>query len=164
MAVRVTPNGWAARRARRCLSQAFPSRLSPKWAGKNNRVAVWIAQPELPIAIFAQATLLQDLHSHTKRAAYGSVEVVQLEPQNDAISVWSKGRISERTMIVFRIPSVQLQNELVARHEALILVTPMPARAAEKLLVPSADCWHIVNTDEGRKSHVEVSYVVWRSS
>jgi hypothetical protein len=50
-------------------------------------------------------------------------------------------------MVVFHIPSMQLQNEMFAGHEALIFVTSMSACAAKQLSIPSADCRDIVNAN-----------------
>jgi hypothetical protein len=63
-------------------------------------------------------------------------------------------------MIVFHIPTMQLQNELPPVHKALVFVTPMSGGAAKQLSIPGADCRNIVNADEGGQLHVQGSYVV----
>jgi hypothetical protein len=61
---------------------------------------------------------------------------------------------------VINIPTMQLQNELSAVHEALIFITAMSAGAAQQLLIPSTDCRDIVNADERCQMHADDSSVV----
>ena len=98
-------------------------------ARKYHGISVRIAYPEFPVPIFAEAAFFQDLHIQSSSATHGSVEVVELEPQHDAVAVRAKSGISKRTMIVLHIPSMQLQHELSARHEPLVFIASMSAGA-----------------------------------
>jgi hypothetical protein len=52
-------------------------------------------------------------------------------------------------MIVVSIPTMQLQNEPITIHEALIFFATMSAGAAKQALIPGTDGRNIVNADEG---------------
>ena len=73
----------------------------------------------------------QNLYFQAHCATHGSVEVLQLEPQQNAVAVWSKSWISKRTMFVFHIPTMQLKNELLAGDKPLVFVTAMSTGAAK---------------------------------
>jgi hypothetical protein len=60
-------------------------------------------------------------------------------------------------MVVVSIPTMQLQNELIAVHEALIFFATMSAGAAKQLLIPSTDGRNIVNADERCQLHAKGS-------
>jgi hypothetical protein len=121
-----------------------------KRAREYDGVPVRVAQPVFPIAILTEVALSQRLHSQVHRATHGRVEVVEFEPQQDAIAVRATIGISERTVVVFHIPSMQLQDEPLASRQPFILLTPVAAGAAKQLLVPSAAGRNIVDADEGR--------------
>jgi hypothetical protein len=98
-------------------------------------------------------------HLHVRRSPHGGFEIFELEPQQDAVTVRTKFWISEWSMFVLHIPSMQLQDELTASHKPLIFITPMSAGAAKQLLIPGAAGRDIVNANEGRQLHVESSDV-----
>jgi hypothetical protein len=98
--------------------------------------------------------LLNRSHLHFRRPPHGSFKIVKLEPQQDAVAVRTKFWISEWTMLVLYIPSVQLQDEPTARHKPLIFITPMSTGAAKQPPIPGATGRDIVNADEGRQLHV----------
>ena len=122
-------------------------------AREHHGISVRIAYPEFPIPIFAEAAFLQDLDFQSSAATHGSVEVVDLEPQYDAVAVRAKSWISKRTMIVLHIPTMQLQHELPASREPFIFIASMSAGATEQLLIPGAAGGNIVNANERCQLH-----------
>jgi hypothetical protein len=80
---------------------------------------------------------------------------VQLESQHDAVAIRAQLRISEGAVSVLDVPSVQLKNESLTDHEALIFVAPVSARATKQISIPSAHRRDVVNADERRKLHAE---------
>ncbi len=51
-----------------------------------------------------------DLRLHCSHAAHGDIEVVDLEPQQDAVAL-SLRRIADRTGGMLDVPVVQLENQ-----------------------------------------------------
>ena len=52
-----------------------------------------------------------DLSLQVLSARNGRVEVVEFEPEQHAISVWPDGGISDTTMMMLCLPSVQLKRQ-----------------------------------------------------
>ena len=65
-------------------------------------------------------------------------------------------------MLVSRIPTMQLQNELSTRNKPFVFIASMPTGAAKKLLIPSTAGLHIVNADQGCESQVVPSNIAQR--
>src|SRR4029079_13299020 len=80
---------------------------------------------------------LHDLSLQFFRARDRRVDVVDLEPQEDAVSrreLW----ISDAAVMVLHVPPVQLEDQSSVRHEPLILRAAVGALAAKQVLVPAA--------------------------
>jgi hypothetical protein len=131
-----------------------------EWAGEHEGISVRVAQPIFPVAVFAEMAFLQSLHFEVYSATHGSVEVFELEPQQDAIAVRAKRWIPQRTVLVLRIPAMQLQNQLPVGYKTFILITAVSAGAPKDLPVPIATGLNVVNADEGCQLHVIGSYLL----
>lgn len=76
-----------------------------------------------------------DLSLKCKRTISGGVEIVYLEPQRDTVAVRVRGRVADPCVVVADIERMQLEHEPAASQEPLVLLTSMPAVAAEKLTI-----------------------------
>ena len=94
-----------------------------------------------------------DLHTHFTGALHDRVEVVHLEPQQHAVSVWLVVAIADRAVIVFHVEAMQLKDELSIRDQPLIFGAPMIAPAAQQALIPSATRFDIGYGDQRLRAH-----------
>ncbi len=78
----------------------------------------------------------------------GRVEVVEFKPQEHAISVWLDVWISDTTMMMLHIPSVQLKNQPAMRNEPFILTAAMRALTAKETLIPATARLDIAHANE----------------
>jgi hypothetical protein len=76
-----------------------------------------------------------DLSFQRLRTADGGVEVVDLEPERDAVSVWTRHGVADSAVMVLDVEGVQLQHERAVAEQALVLLAAVTALAAEELLV-----------------------------
>jgi hypothetical protein len=161
MTILLRPNGLAERRGCSDLGLALylarvrSSELlgvtvglrSRKRAGEHNGISVKVAQPIFPVAVLAEAALLQSFDVQSVRASHGGIEVVKFKPEHDTVTIRTKAWVPERTMLVLYVPAMQLKDKLPIVDEALIFVTAVSAGAAKQLLVPAAARFDIVNAD-----------------
>jgi len=77
-----------------------------------------------------------DLGLQITCASHGVVEVVDLEPHEDAVARGLRAGITEVGVIVLDVPRVQLEDQPIAGDEALVLASPVCARASEQPLIP----------------------------
>jgi hypothetical protein len=89
----------------------------------------------------------QHVRLHPFRAGDGGVEIVDLEPEEHAVAVGLDGRIADRAVMMLDLPSVQLQDQGVARNQALVFGAAVGA--AKQILVPPAARLDIADGDEG---------------
>ena len=94
-------------------------------------------------------------------AGNDSLEIVHLEPEQDAVADWLI-RVPERTMVVIGVPIVELEHQsvsaplarVVARvTQSLVLAPTMTADAAEQLLIPAARSLNVSTKDEWLSAH-----------
>ena len=76
-----------------------------------------------------------DLGVELLGACDGGVEVVQLEPQEHAISRRDVG-VSKAAVVVLDVPAVQLEDQPITPEQLFVLAAPMAAAAPEQELVP----------------------------
>jgi hypothetical protein len=62
------------------------------------------------------------LNLHFLGAGHGCVEIIDLKPNEDAVST-CQILVADFTVIVFHIPAVQLQNQSRVRNKAVVLGT-----------------------------------------
>ena len=96
-----------------------------------------------------------DLCSKITRPGDGSVEVVDLEPQEYPVAERSDVRVAQRTVVVVvDVPAVQLEDELtVAVDQAFVLRTAVVASSAEKMLEPLARGLDVMDCNQRLRSH-----------
>jgi hypothetical protein len=89
-------------------------------------------------------------------ASDGCIKVLDLKPQEHAISVWFKIGISNGAMMMLHLPSVQLQNQSALRNQSFILGTAMCALATKQLLIPTAARFDITHANEWLWMHTNL--------
>ena len=94
-----------------------------------------------------------NLDTHFSGALHDCVKIVDLEPEQHAISVWPVIAIADRGVMVFHREAVQLKDKLPIRDQLFILGAPMIAPAAQQTLVPSAACFHVGYGDQRLRTH-----------
>ena len=90
-----------------------------------------------------------DLSLQVLSACHGRVEVVEFKPQEHAISIWRDVWISDATMMMLHIPSVQLKNQPAVRNQPLILRAAMRTLTAKETLIPATARFNIAYANKG---------------
>ena len=93
------------------------------------------------------------LDTHFGGAQHYRIEILHLEPEQNAIAVGSVGAIADGAMMMLDIKTVQLQDELTILHQLLILPAAVSSAAAQQALIPLAAGFDIRNTDQRLWTH-----------
>jgi hypothetical protein len=83
----------------------------------------------------------------------GVVEVVNFEPEGDAVSVRSRGGVADPPVMVRDVEAVELQHERSGLDQALVLVAAVSALTGEQLLIPAATPRYVGHGDQGLGTH-----------
>jgi hypothetical protein len=128
---------------------------------KYHEVALWIAEPHLAVV---RATVAlgrvavwrnHDRRAQVPEARHRGVEVVDLEPGEDAVAVRPVIGVAEVAMMVVDLEAVELQDQLAcAVHEPLVPRAAVCAARAEEPLIESARRLDVVAHDEGLGAHL----------
>jgi len=94
-----------------------------------------------------------DLCLQLRRSAGCGVEVVEFEPQQDAIAIGLVVWIADRPMVMFDFEAVKLQDQGAVGHQTLILRAAMRTLAIQQTLIPAAAGFDIANAYERLWSH-----------
>ena len=89
-----------------------------------------------------------DRNVHRLGAGHRAVEIVNLKPEQDSVSVRLGIRIADGAMMVPDIPSVELEDQLTTDNEALILPPTVRTLTAEQSLIPAADGLNVLHANE----------------
>ena len=92
------------------------------------------------------------LNLHFLGAGHGRIEIVDLKPKEDAVSV-CQIRVADFTVIVFHIPTVQLQDQVPVRNKALILGAAVRTLTAKQSLIPATACFDITDANQWLWAH-----------
>ncbi len=84
---------------------------------------------------------------------YGGVEVFDLEPQKNSIAATWVSRIADPAMVMLLLPSVQLKDQPPANFQSIVVRPALCTHAAQKLLVPAAAGFDIIDADERLRAH-----------
>ncbi len=95
-----------------------------------------------------------DLSLQVRRAGHGRIEVLEFKPQEHAVPVWLDVRISDATMMMLHLPSVQLQDQPAPRYQSLIILAAMRALTAEETLIPATARLDIAHANQGLWTHI----------
>src|SRR6185437_16428141 len=131
------------------------------WAGQDHCVTVRIANPQFPMvraAIFIRrvAVTRQDhFRAQFPGASNRAIKVLNFKPQQDAVAM-GQCRISYWPMMMPVFPEVQLQEQLAVRNQLLVMTSPVPALAAQQMLVPAAARRNILHTNQRLWTHAQL--------
>jgi hypothetical protein len=91
--------------------------------------------------------------THLRGALHDSVEVFYFEPEQHTIPIRGISAIADRTVMMFDVKAVQLQDELAIPDQLLIVPAAVRPAAAQQALIPPAAGFNIRDTDERLGSH-----------
>ena len=140
------------------LQELSARRICSKRAGDYYDVAVRIAHPALPVidGLFQvgriSKTLEDELHTHFGGALGDRFEIVDLEPEQDAVAVGLAVAIADGAVIVvrFKACSWRMSSPFETGADRRNL---RDALASEQTLVPKAAGFHISDGYEGLGTH-----------
>ena len=127
--------------------------------GDDDGVTVRVAHPALPVIRAAVAVGRiavaghNYLDSHFIGALDDGVEVVDLEPEEDAIAVGFVTAVGDGAVVVVGVEAVELEDEVVVETETLILSAAVVGAKAEEVLIPAAAGFDIRDNDERLRAH-----------
>lgn len=98
-----------------------------------------------------------DFRAHFRRALHDQVEIVHLKPQQHSVSIWLVISVADRAMVMLRVETMQLKDDLALENQLLICAAAVIALAAEQPLVPSAACFYVGYGDERLWAHLGAS-------
>jgi hypothetical protein len=78
-----------------------------------------------------------------------SIEVVDLKPKQHAISVRLVLRVTNPSVVVFDLKTVQLKDQRIIQDQSLIFRAAMRTVTAKEMLIPAAARRDIAHADEG---------------
>src|SRR6185312_176631 len=128
-------------------------------AGDHDNIAVGVADPALPVvgAAVAVGRVAVPRHNHLDGhlvgALHNSVEVIDLEPEQETVAVGLIVAIGDGTVVVFGLEAVKLQHEAILEAEALVARAAVVAAETKKALVPTAAGLDVSDGDEGLRAH-----------
>jgi len=92
------------------------------WTRNNHHITVGVAKPHFSVVWSRiEVGLLYDQSPQCLRPFDDCVEVLKLEPEQDAVSRWRCVGVDEVGMI-FLVPSVELKNQVTAAEQPIIHV------------------------------------------
>ena len=129
------------------------------WTCQHDLISVEVTKPNLPmvrasVAIGRVAVARQDDFSTQRlRPCNCVVDVVHLEPKQQAVSRRQVIRVADGSVVMFQFPAVQLQYELAGVDEAFVIWAAMIALAVEQPLIPMAARFDISHANQWLWSH-----------
>jgi hypothetical protein len=94
-----------------------------------------------------------DIDAHLCTSTDRFVEIINLEPQQDTVSIGAVVRLTDVTVIVLDLKAVQLHHKPISLNQAFVVGAAVVATDAEQLLVPTAACLNVSGTDERLRVH-----------
>ena len=96
---------------------------------------------------------LDDFRMHLLSSVHGSIEIVNFEPQQDAVAIGFRIGIADGTMVMFDIPAVKLEDQLIIRDQPFIFPPAVRALTAKETLIPPATCFDVFHRNERLRTH-----------
>jgi hypothetical protein len=90
-------------------------------------------------------------------SGHGVIEVVDLEPQQDAVAVGLIVRIADRSVVVCDLKAVELEYEFAIPDQPLVFRPAVGTVTAEEMLIPATARFHIRDCYEGLGAHPKTS-------
>src|SRR5262249_39324157 len=94
--------------------------------------------------------------SQLRDTLHRGIEVVDFEPQENAVPVRLVLRVADRPVVMRDPEAMQLKDEPAVRDQSLVLGPAMGAPAAKKALVPPAAGLDVVDRDQGLRAHQDL--------
>lgn len=101
-----------------------------------------------------------DLDSHSGGARHRRVEIINLKPQEHAVPVRLESWVADWAMMMLDMPIVQLEDQLPARDQSLIIWSAVRALAAEQLLIPATARLDVAHANEWLRMHTDVVILI----
>jgi hypothetical protein len=122
-------------------------------ARQHDHVTVRIAEPQLTLlSVRIHKGSVNHLDTETLRPSERAVEVVDAKPQQDAIATARICLVTEMLVLV-RVPVMKLEDVILIRADALVLVAAVTAAEAQEMLIPATARADVANGDEGLSNH-----------
>jgi hypothetical protein len=99
---------------------------------------------------------------HCLGACHRGVEIVDLKPQQNTVSVRLRLRITNRAVMVLYLPFVQLKYQFTTGNQTLILRSAMRALTAKQSLVPTTTCLDVLHANEWLWMHKPSQFNLFR--
>jgi hypothetical protein len=124
------------------------------WTGEDDHIAIRVLDPDLPVLrSWIDVRLFDDPSAQTSDPVDGSIEVIDFEPEEDAMAVGCPvGAHQIRVLLV--IPAVQLENKGLSTHDSVIDLTvgmvripPIHLRSQQGL-IPGAAGPHVPHRNQ----------------
>jgi hypothetical protein len=84
-----------------------------------------------------------DLRVERFGATDSVVEVIDLEPERDAVAVRPQRGVADSAVVMLDLEAMELKHEPSIAKQALVFLSAMPAVATEQVLVPTTASRHI---------------------
>jgi hypothetical protein len=94
-----------------------------------------------------------DLGLQRPGSGEGRVEVVNLEPDENPVTIGFVLGITDRAVVMRHLEPVQLKYELVIHHQSLVLRPAVRALTAQEVLVPPAAGFDVADRDQWLGAH-----------
>ena len=75
------------------------------------------------------------------------VEVVELEPEQDAVAVWFVRWIPDRQVVVLDLEAMELKNQVAVGNKPIVLGSAVGALTSQQTLVPAAARFNVGDSD-----------------
>src|SRR5262245_15039124 len=99
---------------------------------------------------------LDDFSLQLRRAGDGGIDVVDFKPYEADVSIRLHIGITDRTVMMLHVPSVQLEDQSAIRNQPFIFRAAVRALTAEETLIPSAARFDVMHANEGLGAHVSL--------
>src|SRR4051794_28057778 len=86
-------------------------------------------------------------------AANRVVEIVDLEPERDAVPVRPRRWVADWAMVMLDSEAMQLEHETSVAKQALVFLSTVPAVTTEQLLIPTTAPRNVGDRDQRLRSH-----------
>jgi hypothetical protein len=91
----------------------------------------------------------ENIRFQLHRPSHGGFEILEFNPQEYTVSIRTVFGVSKRTVMMFDVPIVQLENEGFVPDQALILFSSVIAPTPKETLIPFTARLDVAHADKG---------------
>jgi hypothetical protein len=95
---------------------------------------------------------LNHLDLHFFGTGHSCIEIVDLEPKEDAVSM-CQILVADWTVIVSHIPAVQLHDQSLIRNQTVVLMSAVRTLTAKQPLIPATACFDVADANQWLWAH-----------